>query len=153
MIHHDILPSCACHARRVQCPSSHILLLVPPSVLTPHSFSNSSSQGTLAWRCSGSTGELTLWCSTVQNVVFPSMLVMSPRIMAICFPTLTTRLFRRTCVPIGTAFRYEILRERVTPPMNSQKPGRAIGHKAVVVAMSNITPAAPPCITSCTQSA
>jgi len=39
-------------------------------------------------------------------------------------------------------------RVRVTPPMNSQKPGRARGQRAVVVDMSKITPAAPPCITS-----
>jgi hypothetical protein len=32
--------------------------------------------------------------------------------------------------------------------MNSQNPGRAIGHRAVVVDMSKMTPAAPPCITS-----
>jgi len=38
--------------------------------------------------------------------------------------------------------------DRVTPPMNSQKPGRATGQSAVVVDMSKITPAAPPCITS-----
>ena len=41
-----------------------------------------------------------------------------------------------------------MLSERVTPPMNSQKPGRAIGQSADVVAMSNMTPAAPPCMTS-----
>ena len=41
-----------------------------------------------------------------------------------------------------------MLRDRVTPPMNSQKPGRASGQRAVVVDMSNMTPAAPPCMTS-----
>lgn len=76
----------------------------------------------------------------------------------------------------GTALRYEMLRERVTPPMKlvvdvsaggndwrgtrgswrrrgrrketySQYPGLARGPNAVVVAISNITPAAPPCMT------
>jgi hypothetical protein len=44
-----------------------------------------------------------------------------------------------------------MLSERVTPPMNSQKPGRAMGHRAEVVDMSKMTPAAPPCITSTTN--
>lgn len=47
----------------------YILLFIPISVFpltTPCSFSNSSSQGILAFACSGCTGTLTLWCSTVQ---------------------------------------------------------------------------------------
>jgi hypothetical protein len=94
------------------------LLLVSSPVFF-HCFSNSSSHGTRTFLCSGCTGTLTLWCSTVQYVAFPSRLFISPRIMAICLPTDVTLLFSRTFVPIGTAFRYDMLSARVTPPMNS----------------------------------
>jgi hypothetical protein len=127
--------------------ASGYILLFTSSVFF-HCFSNSSSHGTRNFACWGCTGTLTLWCSTVQYVVFPSRHFISPRIMAICFPTPTTLLWSRTFVPIGTAFRYEMLSVRVTPPMNSQKPGRASGHRAVVVDISKMTPAAPPCMTS-----
>jgi hypothetical protein len=42
----------------------------------------------------------------------------------------------RTEVLIGTAFRYEMLRLLVTPPINSQYPGLATGQRAEVVAIS-----------------
>jgi hypothetical protein len=44
-------------------------------------------------------GTLTLWCSHVQKIVFPSWLIIVPRIMAIVRPTWQTSLWILTFVP------------------------------------------------------
>lgn len=63
------------------------------------SLSHKSSQGTLCSKCAFCVGTLTLWCSHVQKMVFPSWLVIVPRIIAIVLPTCKTSLWRRIVVP------------------------------------------------------